>query len=421
MRSLARKRYVYTIIIFFITASLSSNVISISIRDNNETKTTSFGELEVYFIDVGQGDAIFIRTPENFNILIDAGSGPYGQTVVEFLRRHYVLNLDIFIASHPHEDHIGGCPEVFNSFKIKEVYHPGYDQGSATYTTFLQLIEDEGCTVYTDDEIDPGYTIDLPSIVYMQIIHLNKDASNANDASIVLRMDYNLVSFLFTGDIHGDKGDYVEEKITNDWDVNIDILKVAHHGSRDSSIDYFLDEATPDVSIIQVGQYNSYGHPHSEALQRLKYHNSQIIRTDLNGNIEVKTDGLNYFVYYDSPNEAPLTPVVTGTEYGQTGTEYMYEAITNDPNNDMIYYMWEWADGNMSDWQGPFTSSFPAYNYHTFSEEGAYIVKVKAKDIFGHESQWGTLNVVMPKPKEKNIFDIFQRLNLIKSFLQKFL
>ena len=254
----------------------------------------------------------------------------------------------------------------------------------------------------------------------MQIIHLNKYASNANDASIVLRADYNQVSFLFTGDIHGDKGDYVEEEITSMWDVDIDILKVAHHGSRDSSTDYFLDEATPELSIISCGRYNPYGHPHPEAIYRLSQHNSEIIRTDLEGDIQVNSDGMNYFVYFDSP-QGPLTPTVTGPEYGQHGIEYRYEAVTNDPNNDIIYYQWEWGDGNMTDWIGPYTSGFPTYNYHTWTQEGAFIVKVRAKDVTGYESDWGTINVVMPKQRgitNQRINEIIQKIHFLNSFFK---
>jgi hypothetical protein len=158
-----------------------------------------------------------------------------------------------------------------------------------------------------------------------------------------------------------------------------------------------------------VGEGNSYGHPDQEALTRLSWYSNYIYRTDLNGDITITTDGYTWNINYEKPEDAPFPPKITGETYGTKGVEYMYRATANDPNYDDIYYKWGWGDGTETDWIGPYFSGEEDYQYHTFNENGTYIVKVKAKDSFGLESEWGTLNVVMPKNKivSKNLFWYF--------------
>ena len=411
-------------ITIFIGFSFNSTIEGQGLRSvkNNNPVTESYGELKVYFIDVGQGDSILIETPENNFILIDTGERSYSSTVINFLYDHSVYNLLAFVGTHPHADHIGGAEEIFNAFNVLSAYDPGYPSTTQTYQRFLNAVQNEGCPLYTDDDLDPGDYIDLGSIVSCQVLNINKDASNANDASIVLRLDYFGVSFLFTGDIHGDKGDYVEIDIVDNWDVNVDILKVAHHGSRDSSINYFLDEATPELSVICCGEGNIYGHPHVETLNRLQNHFSQIYRTDLNGDIMITTDGFSWDINYEKPDDKPVKPTITGTTYGDTGIEYQYGATTSDPNGDKIYYLFDWMDGNTSEWIGPLNSGETAYAWHKWTMAGTYVIKVKAKDTEGHESEWGLLNVIMPRNKEfkRPIFNILLKYPFIMNFLQKF-
>jgi len=403
---------IHRIILVFITLTLlfGLNTASISegitftniIKNDNILSSDQLGELNVYYIDVGQGDSILIQTPENNFVLIDTGSRIYANTVIDFLNNHHVTTLKTFIATHPHEDHIGGCEEIFNAFHILTVYHPGYYVDSQTYQRFLEAVENEGCPVYTDDEINPGDFIDISSSVSCRVLNINKYASNANDAGIVLRLEYGQVSFLFTGDINGDRGDCVESYLVDYWNVDIDILKVAHHGSKHSSTDYFLKEATPDVSIISVGGDNPYGHPHQETLDRLSQYSSLIYRTDLNGDITVTTDGITWTVYYEKPENTPTKPIVTGPIQGTRGYNYTFYAKSTDPNNDQLFYKWDWNDGNISDWVGPYDSGEQISAIHKWNLNGTYIIKVKARDSYGHESNWGTLNIIIPKVKKTN-------------------
>jgi len=419
--SLFRKTMIFTIILLFIGLALNSSIGHVTLKSMNSS--SNYGELKVYFIDVGQGDSTLIQTPENNFILIDTGERTYANTVIDFLNDLSVYTLKAFVGTHPHADHIGGAEEIFNAFDVQSAYDPGYDQNTATYQRFLNAVQNEGCPLYTDDDLDPGDYIDFGSSVTCQILNINKDASNTNDASIVLRLDYGSVSFLFTGDVNGDMGDFVELYMVDYWNVDVDILKVSHHGSRHASVDYFLDEATPDVSIISVGEGNMYGHPHPESLYRLQNHHSQIFRTDYNGDITIETDGFSWGITYEKPKDEPMKPVVTGTTYGMTNIEYMYTAAATDPNDDQLYYLWDWSDGNFSEWMGPYNSGDTVYAYHIWAQQGTYVIKVKAKDTDGYESEWGMLNVVMPRTKIsfKSIFDFLDEQNILFQLLSRFL
>ena len=270
-----KKPLVIVVIFSFIGLGFNSSISGLTIEKISQKKpNTLYGDLKVHFIDVGQGDSILIQTPENNFVLIDTGSRSFATTVIDYLYSQSVTTLEAFIATHPHEDYIGGCQEIFNAFDILSVYHPGYYSSSQAYQRFLNEAQNEGCPIYTDDDVDPGDYLYISNSLVCQILHINKDATNENDASIVLMLSYYEINYLFTGNIHGEIEDQVEYDLVDNWYVDVHILKVAHHGSRYSSIDYFLDEATSEVSVISVGEGNSYGHPHYEALYRLNMHKS---------------------------------------------------------------------------------------------------------------------------------------------------
>jgi len=395
-------KYVIVVSVIFFMLSLSVNSslgTVVNSKYNNKILTTNYGELIVYFIDIGQGDAILIQTPENNFVLIDTGSKKYDDTLVNFIRNLGVVTLQAFIATHPHEDHIGGCVKLFEQFEILNVYHPGYEMSSQTYQDFIEAAENEFCPIYTDDYLDPGDFIEISNNydIECQILSINKDADNANDASIVLKLEFNDVSFLFTGDIESE----VEEYLVDYWDVDIDILKVAHHGSSSSSTEFFLYEATPDIAVISVGEDNTYGHPHQEVLDRLEYHCQSIYRTDINGDITVTVDreGKDYSVACEKSVDSPYTPQISGPTYGEEDEEYEYSAYSIDPEGDFIYYYWDWGDGTQEISDACFSGQ-TCYAYHEW-DEGTYIIKVKAVDDWGHESPWAKLSVQMPRSKSK--------------------
>jgi beta-lactamase superfamily II metal-dependent hydrolase len=247
----------------------------------------------VSFIDVGQGDSILIETSDSKHILIDAGPESADTTVVSYLQGRSVTVLDALIATHPDADHIGGADEVLAAFQVLRVYHPGFVKDTQAYTNFIAAVNAEGCPVYTDAQIDPGDTLPLSSTVTFQVLSIDANAPDSNSASIVLKMTYGTVDFIFEGDAPSS----VENTIMANpiFNLDIEILKISHHGSSSSTSDAWLTETSPNIGVISVGP-NSYGHPASDTLSRLSSHSVQVYRTDTDGTIAISTNGTSWTV-----------------------------------------------------------------------------------------------------------------------------
>ncbi len=249
-------------------------------------------KLFVHFIDVGQGDAILIESQEAF-VLIDGGDrwNSVGETLVSYLEDQEVSTLDAIFSTHPHADHIGGLPAVMKNFNVQKIYDSGRVHTTQTYENYLELIyelEIPYATPRRGDEITIG---DLDFLV----LHPgeNVEEYSINNASIVLRLEYGEVSFLFTGDAEKEAE---REMIESGLPLETTILKVGHHGSRTSTNPFFLEEVSPEVGVVQVGEDNRFGHPHPEVKEGLAEEGTEIFRNDLHGNIVIKTDGEEYWV-----------------------------------------------------------------------------------------------------------------------------
>lgn len=246
------------------------------------------GELQVHFIDVGQGDSIYIKTPSK-NILIDAGER--GDTVVNYLKELDVSSLDLVISTHPHSDHIGGLVNVLRALEVKEVIDPGIVHTSKTFEDYLTLI-DEKDIVFTEGW--PGDVRDLGDSVMLEILHPREPKSNdLNNASVVARLSFGEISFLFTGDAEKKSE---KEILDQGFDIKSTILKAGHHGSSTSTGEDFLNAVSPETVIIMCGEGNSYGHPHEEIIEMLESYDINIYRTDISGTIVIITDGKTYEV-----------------------------------------------------------------------------------------------------------------------------
>lgn len=257
--------------------------------------------LAVHFINVGQGDSILIQTPEKQNILIDGGGTPFSDydmgknVVIPYLRRQGVNNLDIMVLTHPDLDHMEGLLPVLEEIKVDLVIDSNIPCQEEIYKDFLALIKKNGKTTYyktqAGDKIEVCKDIDIFIINPIQG-GFTINENNFNNNSIVLKLRYENINFLFAGDIEEE----IEKKIlSNNASLNSNILKVAHHGSISSTSTKFLDAVAPEVAVISVGS-NNFGHPHPDVIKKLENRCQQVFSTDRNGTVLVKTNGKNIYI-----------------------------------------------------------------------------------------------------------------------------
>jgi competence protein ComEC len=260
-----------------------------STGQNKEIPAAS-GNLTVHFIDVGQGDSILLEHGDD-TMLIDSGEIGKGDDVASYLKSEGIKSLNYVVATHPHSDHIGGMSVILNDFPIGHFADSGYAYTSKTYENMLITIDKKNIPFSTPKR---GDKIDFSSGIYIQVLNPGSTyfTDDVNQNSVVLKITDGKVTFL----LMSDAGLEAESAIMNDgYDVNADILKVGHHGSRTSSGASFISAVSPAVSVIEVGAGNDYGHPHKETLDRLQKV-SNVYRTDLDGTITITTDGSAYSV-----------------------------------------------------------------------------------------------------------------------------
>lgn len=291
----------------------------------------SGGELQVHVLDVGpvNGDSILIISPAGKAVLIDAGDTGKGKIVLEALKRYNVQQLDYFIGTHPHPDHLGGADEVIKAIKVLNVVDNGLapevsqalaaqiktanppnplpgrkpaarrPDKSATVTKFYDEYKDAVAQSGAHyEKAQPGTKYDLGGGARLTILapseplftkeQLKTGGNLPNANSIVARLDYGAFSMLLPGDAE----EQTEHRmLTKDLNLKTRILKVAHHGSKYATSQGVLDRVKPEVAIISCGEWNRYGHPAQVVLDRLKTMNAKVYRTDLQGEITITTKG----------------------------------------------------------------------------------------------------------------------------------
>ena len=253
-------------------------------------------EIITHFIDVDQGDAILIELPNEENMLIDAGSNKKGRKVVEYIKKQNITEINYLIGTHPHADHIGGLDDVIKSFKIGRIYMPQVNHTTKTYEDVLLSIDAKGKKIKAAKK---GLIIVEDDELKAQILSpISNDYQDLNNWSVVIKLDYKKISFLFTGDAE----EKVENQLINsEIDLKSQVYKVAHHGSDTSNNSKFLEKVDPQVSVISVGVDNSYGHPSPAVIKKLTKIDSNIFRTDKQGTIIISSDGETTIDYNKKP------------------------------------------------------------------------------------------------------------------------
>lgn len=271
------------ILVISLFASGCSNLVEAL---NQPVETDFEGELKVYYFDVGQGDSIYIKTPNGDDILIDAGDNNYGDDVVNYLNELNVDDIEVLIATHPHADHIGGLDTVLENFTVEAVYAPKVVHTSQTYEDFLLGVANEGLKI---TKAEAGVTIPLEG-VEAKFVGPVGEYESLNNWSAVLHLTYGNTAFLFSGDAEIEAEHDILELNQN---IKADVYKVGHHGSSTSTTDKYLAAINPEYAVISSGIDNRYGHPHQETLTKLNSNGINIFRTDEKGTIIFTSDGNN--------------------------------------------------------------------------------------------------------------------------------
>jgi competence protein ComEC len=286
----------------------------------------SGGELTIRVLDVGpiNGDSILISTPTGKHVLIDAGDTTKGKVVVEALKRNNIQQLDYFIATHPHPDHIGGAAEVFKAVKVLNVIdngqlpsvppellpkqpaanakRPAVNRRTTKPASVTKFYDDYKAAVTSSGaqyaQAQPGTKYDLGGGALLTLVapseplftkdKMTTGGNEPNANSIVARLDYGSFSMLLAGDAESQTE---HRLLTKELDLRTKVLKVSHHGSKYASSDDFLNRVKPEIAIVSCGAWNRYGHPSQAVLDRLRAKNVKLYRTDLQGEITLTTRG----------------------------------------------------------------------------------------------------------------------------------
>jgi beta-lactamase superfamily II metal-dependent hydrolase len=310
----------------------------------NQPPPASGGELTVRILDVGpvNGDSILITSPAGKTVLIDAGDTTKGKAVVDALKRNNIQQLDYFIATHPHPDHIGGSAEVFKAVKVLNVIDNGEKPSVPSSLTspskptsskqapsakkqapsLTKFYDDYKAAVSASnahyETAKPGTKYDLGGGVLITVLapsepfftkdQMKTGGNEPNANSIVVRLDYGKFSMLLAGDAE----EQTEHRLlTKDLDLEARVLKIGHHGSKYASSADFLKRVKPEIAIVSCGAWNRYGHPSQAVLDRLKAANVKLYRTDLHGEITITTRG--------AADDISVKPAKEPTEDAWTG------------------------------------------------------------------------------------------------------
>ena len=251
--------------------------------------------LLVSFLDVGQGDSTFLRSPSGKTMLVDGGPEGSFSVIDPYLTKLGVVGLDVVVASHLHADHIGGLISVLDAYPVGDFYYPPFDAESDTYFRLLDALKESQTTVHqplagVDTLIPWDDQVEVRILSPYDTIY-----QDFNDTSYIIRVSYGDTAILLTGDAT-ELAEKLALKAQPNHLFRADVLKVAHHGSSDATFEKLLDAVSPAIAVISVGKNNDYGHPHDSLLDRLSERGITVYRTDRDGTVTLLLDGTSVSV-----------------------------------------------------------------------------------------------------------------------------
>ena len=251
----------------------------------------SHQNLVVTFFDVGQGDSAFIETPNGNQVLIDGGPSDAVLSKLGRILPFWDRSIDMLVLTHAHADHVGGLIDVLARYRVGRVVESGEAYGTPDYQEWHTRIAKKQIPVVIAYR---GQSIDLGGGVILRVLspfenYEGVSVKNVHDGNVSTKLEYGSTSMLFTGDAEK----LIEYRLVSEdqGELQSDILKVGHHGSKTSSTEAFLRAVQPDFAIISSGRKNRYGHPHQDVLDRLAAFGVSILRTDIDGDIQIESDG----------------------------------------------------------------------------------------------------------------------------------
>ncbi len=302
-----QKKFIVYVLAFLIFA------ISVFILDKTEVISlnqikNSFGAIDgvtpvdsnfaVYFLDVGQSDCTIVACDDEV-LMIDCGTLNQLNTIRQSLHSLEIDNIDYMVISHQHDDHMGSATEIINDYEVENLIMPRLAQSnnvtSKTYNVLINTINDKGINKIPAQDCKEFMVGDA----LVQILSPKVQSNNLNNMSVVLKITYGETEFLFQSD--------AETKIENDliysdYDIDVDVLKVGHHGSKTSTSEKYIDSTSPKIAIISSGYGNNYGHPNGEVLNRLESNGVETLITALDGDIAISSDGININTFIQNDN-----------------------------------------------------------------------------------------------------------------------
>ncbi len=254
-------------------------------QNQNDYINTNNDLLKVHYLDVGQGDSIFIELPNNETMLIDAAESYQSEKIINYLKNLNYQKIDYVIGTHPHTDHIGGLKDIINTFEIGKIYMPKVVSTTKTYESLLMAIKDKNLKINTAKS--GTSIIDTDALKINILAPNNSTYTELNNYSVVTKITYGTTKFLFMGDAEKLSENEIKENVT------ADVIKIGHHGSNTSSSINFIKKVNAKYGIISVGLNNKYNLPKEETITNWENSGTKIYLTSINGTIRAISDGTN--------------------------------------------------------------------------------------------------------------------------------